>query len=98
MAHSPSPSVNAPGSDGVTSAARFRPLMGWEARACSRVWSAEMRFSRSWEWEREEVAIGLQWELARRLGDAARRAIPMPPEDLLEAGVLVYLDGLGVRG
>ncbi len=31
-------------------------------------------------------------------GDAARRAIPMPPEDLLEAGVLVYLDGLGVRG
>lgn len=30
-------------------------------------------------------------------GDAARRAIPMSPEDLLEAGVLVYLDGLGVR-
>ncbi len=30
-------------------------------------------------------------------GDAARRAIPMAPEDLLEAGVLVYLDGLGVR-
>lgn len=29
-------------------------------------------------------------------GDRARRAIPMTPEDLLEAGVLVYLDGLGV--
>lgn len=27
-------------------------------------------------------------------GDAARRPIPMTPEDLLEAGVLVYLDGL----
>ncbi|OYU49561.1 MAG: TetR family transcriptional regulator [Rhizobiales bacterium PAR1] len=26
-------------------------------------------------------------------GDAARRPIPMSPEDLLEAGVLVYLDG-----
>lgn len=31
-------------------------------------------------------------------GDSARRAIPMAPEDLLEAGVLVYLDGLGLRG
>lgn len=30
-------------------------------------------------------------------GDSARRAIPMPPEDLLEAAVLVYLDGLGLR-
>lgn len=29
-------------------------------------------------------------------GDRARRAIPMTPEDLLEAGVLIYLDGLGV--
>jgi AcrR family transcriptional regulator len=28
-------------------------------------------------------------------GDAARRPLPMPPEDLLEAGLLVYLDGLG---
>lgn len=27
-------------------------------------------------------------------GDAARRPLPMSPEDLLEAGVLVYLDGL----
>lgn len=27
-------------------------------------------------------------------GDAARRPLPMPAEDLLEAGVLVYLDGL----
>jgi len=30
-------------------------------------------------------------------GDSARRPIPLPPEDLLEAGVLVYLDGLGLR-
>jgi AcrR family transcriptional regulator len=29
-------------------------------------------------------------------GDAARRALPMSPEDLLEAQVLVYLRGLGV--
>lgn len=29
-------------------------------------------------------------------GDAARRALPMSPEDLLEAGVLIYLRGLGV--
>lgn len=28
-------------------------------------------------------------------GDAARRKLPMSPEDLLEAGVLVYLRGLG---
>ena len=27
-------------------------------------------------------------------GDAARRPVPMSPEDLLEAGVLVYFDGL----
>jgi len=30
-------------------------------------------------------------------GDAARRAVPMSPEDLLEAAVLVYLRGLGRR-
>jgi len=29
-------------------------------------------------------------------GDAARRKLPMPPEDLLEAAVLIYLDGLGI--
>jgi len=29
-------------------------------------------------------------------GDAARRKLPMAPEDLLEAGVLVYLQGLGL--
>jgi AcrR family transcriptional regulator len=29
-------------------------------------------------------------------GDAARRALPMSPEELFEAGVLVYLRGLGV--
>ena len=28
-------------------------------------------------------------------GDAARRSLPMSPEDLLEAAVLVYLNGLG---
>jgi len=29
-------------------------------------------------------------------GDAARRKLPMTPDDLLEAGVLVYLRGLGI--
>jgi AcrR family transcriptional regulator len=29
-------------------------------------------------------------------GDAARRALPMPAEDLLEAAVLIYLRGLGL--
>jgi hypothetical protein len=29
-------------------------------------------------------------------GDAARRTLPMSPEELLEAGVLVYLRGLGL--
>ncbi len=29
-------------------------------------------------------------------GDEARRALPMSPEELLEAGVLVYLQGLGL--
>jgi AcrR family transcriptional regulator len=29
-------------------------------------------------------------------GDAARRAMPMTPEELLEAGVLIYLRGLGL--
>ncbi|MBO0764740.1 MAG: WHG domain-containing protein, partial [Hyphomicrobiaceae bacterium] len=29
-------------------------------------------------------------------GDAARRPLPMSPEELLEAGVLIYLEGLGV--
>ena len=29
-------------------------------------------------------------------GDAARRVLPMPPEDLLEAAALVYLRGLGL--
>jgi AcrR family transcriptional regulator len=31
-------------------------------------------------------------------GDAARRALPMPPEELLEAAVLIYLRGLGLNG
>lgn len=30
-------------------------------------------------------------------GDAARRPLPMQPEELLEAGVIIYLDGLGAR-
>ena len=29
-------------------------------------------------------------------GDAARRKLPMTPEELLEAGILVYLSGLGL--
>lgn len=41
------------------------------------------------------------WSLAHGVaslfsrGDAARRKLPMTPEDLLEAGVLLYLRGLG---
>jgi AcrR family transcriptional regulator len=31
-------------------------------------------------------------------GDAARRSLPMPPSDLLEAALLIYLDGLGING
>jgi len=31
-------------------------------------------------------------------GDAGRRKVPMSPEELLEAGVLVYLRGLGLPG
>ena len=31
-------------------------------------------------------------------GDRGRRALPMTPEELLEAGVLVYLRGLGAGG
>lgn len=31
-------------------------------------------------------------------GDGAQRALPMSPEELLEASVLVYLRGLGVNG
>jgi hypothetical protein len=30
-------------------------------------------------------------------GDRARRPIPMRPDELLEAAVLIYLDGLGGR-
>lgn len=30
-------------------------------------------------------------------GDESRRAIPISPEDLLEAAVLIYLDGLGAE-
>jgi hypothetical protein len=29
-------------------------------------------------------------------GDAGRRSVPMSPDELLEAGVLVYLRGLGL--
>jgi AcrR family transcriptional regulator len=31
-------------------------------------------------------------------GDAGRRKLPMAPEELLEAAVLIYLQGLGFRG
>jgi hypothetical protein len=29
-------------------------------------------------------------------GDPGRRTVPMSPEELLEAGVLIYLSGLGI--
>ena len=44
------------------------------------------------------------WSLAHGVaslfgrGDGGRRALPMSPEDLLEAQVLVYLRGLGAIG
>ncbi len=44
------------------------------------------------------------WSLAHGIaslfgrGDAGRRALPMSPEELLEAGVLIYLKGLGLPG
>jgi AcrR family transcriptional regulator len=31
-------------------------------------------------------------------GDAGRRTLPMSPDELLEAGVLIYLQGLGLMG
>ena len=42
------------------------------------------------------------WALAHGIaslfgrGDAGRRRLPMAPEELLEAGMLVYLRGLGL--
>ena len=42
------------------------------------------------------------WALAHGIaslfgrGDAGRRRVPMPPEDLLEAAVLIYFQGLGL--
>ena len=41
------------------------------------------------------VAHGIAALFAR--GDAARRPIPMSPEDLLDAAVLIYFEGLGIR-
>ena len=40
------------------------------------------------------IAHGIASLFAR--GDGARRKIPMSPEELLEAGILVYLRGLGI--
>jgi AcrR family transcriptional regulator len=43
------------------------------------------------------------WSLAHGIAslfvraDGGRRKLPMAPDDLLEAGMLVYLDGLGIR-
>lgn len=44
------------------------------------------------------------WALAHGIaslfcrGDGARRKLPMPPEELLEAGMLIYLQSLGLAG
>jgi len=49
------------------------------------------------------VALHL-WSLAHGVAalfgrhDGGRRKLPMSPEDLLEAGILVYLQGLGLAG
>jgi len=42
------------------------------------------------------LAHGIASLFAR--GDAGRRSLPMAPEELLEAGILVYLQGLGLQG
>jgi AcrR family transcriptional regulator len=42
------------------------------------------------------LAHGIASLFAR--GDAGRRTVPMAPEELLEAAVLVYLQGLGLTG
>lgn len=42
------------------------------------------------------LAHGIASLFAR--GDAARRKLPMSPEDLLEAAMLIYLQGLGLAG
>ena len=42
------------------------------------------------------LAHGIASLFAR--GDKGRRKLPMSPEDLLEAAVLIYLQGLGYRG
>ena len=42
------------------------------------------------------LAHGIASLFAR--GDAGRRKLPMPAEDLLEAAILVYLRGLGLTG
>lgn len=42
------------------------------------------------------VSHGIASLFAR--GDAGRRRLPMSPEDLLEAAVLIYLQGLGIDG
>jgi AcrR family transcriptional regulator len=51
------------------------------------------------------LMVGLHvWSLAHGIaslfarGDGSRRKLPMDPEDLLEAGILVYLRGLGLYG
>ena len=43
-----------------------------------------------------EIAVLPRGMIAR--GDPGRRKLPMPPEDLLEAAILVYLRGLGLTG
>jgi hypothetical protein len=40
------------------------------------------------------LAHGIAALFAR--GDRGRKAIPMSPADLLEAALLIYLDGLGI--
>jgi AcrR family transcriptional regulator len=42
------------------------------------------------------IAHGIASLFAR--GDDSRRTLPMPPDDLLEAALLIYLRGLGVDG
>ena len=47
----------------------------------------ETRCPFNWSWKLADVARG----------DAGRRSLPMSPEELLEAAVLIYLRGLGIE-
>lgn len=83
----------------------YPPVAAAADRAFAVLRSACERISESMPEGRRPPALMMAlhiWSLSHGIaalfsrGDATRRAIPMAPEDLLEAAVLVYLDGLGI--